>query len=103
MKTSIFFNEKPVRTLASLAQKDKMWYASMLCKETDTTYPHMMTILSKFIDEGLIESEEQGRIKIIKLTAHGEDLALDMQNLLRRMERGAAKSEPAKEDEKAKK
>ena len=103
MKSSIFFNEKPVRTLASLAQKDKVWYASMLCKETDTTYPHMMTILSKFTDEGLIESEGQGRIKIIKLTSHGEDLALDMQNLLRRMDRKVPKPEKKEEEEKTEK
>jgi predicted transcriptional regulator len=84
----VFFNEKPVKTLATLAKKDRVWYPSMICKEIDCTYPHMMTILKTFKSEGLIITEEQGRIKIVRLTEHGEDLARDFENVIRRIDKG---------------
>jgi predicted transcriptional regulator len=87
MITPIFFKEKPLRTLVSLAKKDRVWYASMLCKEIDCTYPHMMKVLQMFETEGLVESEGQGRIKIIRLTDKGEDLARDFETVLRRIEK----------------
>lgn len=88
MLTPMFFNEKPVKTLAALAKKDRVWYPSMICKEIDCTYPHMMSILSTFESEGLIKSEAQGRIKIVKLTEYGEDLARDFETVLRRLDKG---------------
>lgn len=87
MITPIFFKEKPLRTLVALAKKERIWYASMLCKETDCTYPHMMKVLDMFSQMGLIESEEQGRINITKLTEKGEDLAKEFENILRRIEK----------------
>ena len=79
--------EKPVRTLVSLAKKDRVWYASMLCKEIDCTYPHMINILNTFENEGLTESEGQGRIRVIRLTEKGEDLAHDFENVIRRVQK----------------
>jgi predicted transcriptional regulator len=87
MLTPVFFIMKPVKTLACLAKKDRVWYPSMICKEIDCTYPHMMSILSTFEENGLIVSENQGRIRIIKLTALGEDIAHDFENILRRFEK----------------
>ena len=87
MITPIFFKEKPLRTLVCLAKKDRVWYASMLCKEIDCTYPHMMKVLQMFDEHGLTETEGSGRIKIIRLTEKGEDLAKDLENVLRRMEK----------------
>ena len=87
MLNRVFFNQKPVKTLASLAREDRVWYASMLCKEIDCTYPHMMNILQGFEQAGLISTEGQGRIKIIRLTEFGEDLARDLQTVLRRIQK----------------
>lgn len=87
MIDGVFLKEKPVRTLVALAKKDRVWYASMLCKETDCTYPHMINILRAFESEGLVETEAQGRIKIIELTEKGEDLAHDFENVIRRIQK----------------
>ncbi len=87
MITTIFFKEKPLRTLVSLADNEKVWYASMLCKETDCTYPHMLKILGMFEKEGLVRAEGQGRIRIVRLTEKGEDLATEVKALLRRIEK----------------
>ena len=83
----IFLKKKPAKTLVSLMKKDRVWYASMLCKEVDCTYPHMINILSSFENEGLVETEGQGRIKIIRLTPKGEDLAHDFENVMRRIQK----------------
>src|SRR3989338_1059771 len=87
MISALFFKQKPVRALASLAQKDSVWYASMLCKEIDCTYPHLTNLLKEFERQNLITTTGQGRIKIIELTDTGDDLAHDLENLLRRMDK----------------
>ena len=87
MLRGFFFNPKPALALASLAKKDRVWYASMLAKEIDCTYPHIVNIVKTLEDAGLISTEGQGRIKIIRLTQNGEDLAHDVENILRRMDR----------------
>jgi len=92
MLTNVFFKEKPARALAALAKKDREWYASMLSKEIDCTYPHVINTLALFEEAGLITTKEQGRINIIKLTDAGEDLAHDLEGVLRRLERMDSKS-----------
>ena len=87
MIDGVFLKEKPVKTLVALVKKDRVWYASMLCKEIDCTYPHMINVLNTFESEGLIESEGQGRIKIITLTEKGEDLAHDFEGVIRRIQK----------------
>ncbi|MFW5895467.1 MAG: hypothetical protein ACOCT9_01855 [archaeon] len=87
MLPPIFFKEKPVYALAQLANDEKVWYASLLAKEIDCTRPHMNNIMDKFKEKGLVETEEEGRVKKITLTSQGEDLAMEFQNILRRMER----------------
>jgi len=93
MLTSVFFKEKPARALAALSKKDKSWYASMLAKEINCTYPHLVNTLAVFEEAGLITTESQGRINVIKLTDIGEDLAHDMEGLIRRLERVETKAE----------
>lgn len=87
MLSPLFFKEKTVLALAHLANDEKVWYGSLLAKEIDCTYPHMVNILHKFKEYGLIDTEEEGRVKRINLTPQGEDLAIEFQNILRRMER----------------
>jgi DNA-binding MarR family transcriptional regulator len=87
MLTNVFFKEKPAKALAALAKKDRNWYAAMLSKEIDCTYPHLINTLATFEQAGLITTEMQGRINVIRLTDAGEDLAHDIEGLLRRLER----------------
>ena len=87
MLTNVFFKEKPAKALAALAKKDRNWYAAMLSKEIDCTYPHLINTLTTFEQAGLIKTEMQGRINVIRLTDAGEDLAHDLEGLLRRLER----------------
>ncbi len=50
-------------------------YASSLAKVVDCTYSHVVKILQEMQKAGLILFEKQGRLKILKLTKKGEDIA----------------------------
>jgi len=81
---SLLLHEKPVLTILSLKGKEK--YASVLAKETNCTYTHTLKILSLFEKYGLISSEKDGRINKIKLTEKGEELAHDLEGIVRHLE-----------------
>ncbi|MBN1159972.1 MAG: hypothetical protein JXA43_01900 [Candidatus Diapherotrites archaeon] len=84
---SVLLHAKPAKTLLCLRDGGKTWYASMLTKEVDCTYPHMIKILNDFQDIGIVITEKRGRTKIIKLTDAGEDLARDLEGLMKRLEK----------------
>jgi len=69
----LFLRAKPTKILVSLRKSPK--YATILSKEVDCTYSHTVKLLDLFKNFGLVEFEKKGRIKIVKLTDIGEDLA----------------------------
>jgi DNA-binding MarR family transcriptional regulator len=69
----LFFRNKQVKLLTSLKSGPK--YATILSKEVDCTYSHTVKLLDQFKSFGLVDFEKKGRIKIIKLTNDGEELA----------------------------
>jgi len=76
---------KPVGILLALADSPEK-YASIVAKEVDCTYPHTLKILSIYEKHGLVEFEKEGRIKRVKLTGKGEEIAHDLAGLTRRLE-----------------
>jgi len=76
----LFFRSKPTQLLLSL--KDGPKYATILSKEIDCTYSHTMKILDNFKKFGLVEFEKKGRIKMIKLTSNGEEIAKSLEATL---------------------
>lgn len=69
----LFLRPKPVKILISLKNGPK--YATILSKEVDCTYSHTVKLLDQFKGFGLVDFEKKGRIKIVKLTEEGQDLA----------------------------
>lgn len=69
----LFLRTKPVKLLTSLRSGPK--YATILSKEVDLTYSHTVKLLDQFKNYNLVDFEKKGRIKIIKLTSDGDDLA----------------------------
>jgi len=76
----LFFRSKPTQLLLSLRTGPK--YATILSKEIDCTYSHTMKLLNNFERLGLVEFEKKGRIKMIKLTSKGEEIAKSLENTL---------------------
>ena len=93
----VFLHLKPAKILVGLKRGKKPKYASILSKEADCTYSHTVKILNTLEEHGLIEFEKQGRRKIINLTEEGEDMAYDMESLLRKIERSNKEEDESSE------
>ena len=57
-------------------------YATILSKDVDCTYSHTVKLLDQFKIFGLVSFEKKGRIKIVKLTPDGEELAHSLEGAL---------------------
>jgi len=76
----LFLRLKPVKMLVMLRNGPK--YATVLSKNIDVTYSHTVKLLDLFNDLGLVEFEKKGRIKMVKLTRVGEEVAKALDNAL---------------------
>lgn len=61
--------------LVALKKVSKVRYGSILAKEVDCTYSHAVKILQILQELGLVVFEKKGRIKLIRLTKKGTDIA----------------------------
>ena len=61
--------------LVTLKKISRARYGSILAKEVDCTYSHSVKILQTLKKMGLVTFEKQGRIKLIKLTKKGLEIA----------------------------
>tara|TARA_Y100000310_G_C20339496_1_gene649113 strand:+ start:323 stop:589 length:267 start_codon:yes stop_codon:yes gene_type:complete len=77
----IFFRRKPALMLVSLKKNNRMRYGSVLAKEVDCTYSHAVKILQTLESLKLVEFERKGRIKLIRLTKKGRDVADAIENI----------------------
>ncbi len=83
---SLLLHKKPAGIILSLRDKEKK-YPTVLSKENDCTYTHTLKILQELKDYGLVEFEKDGRIKFVKLTELGIDVAHNLEGLVRYLER----------------
>lgn len=80
---NLFLHPKPVKMLVSL-RSDNIKYATQVSKSVDCTYSHTVKVLEMFKDMGLVQFEKKGRIKMIKLTDSGTDVAQDFETIRRK-------------------
>lgn len=92
----LFLHRKPVGIVISLMDSDGK-YASILSKENDCTYTHTLKILTNLQNYGIVEFKKEGRIKGVKLTSAGEDIAHELEGLVRHLERRSGKIPDNKE------
>ncbi len=71
----VFFRKKPALMLIALKRSSRARYGSVLAKEIDCTYSHAVKILQGMEKLGLVNFEKAGRIKLIKLTKKGGEVA----------------------------
>ena len=79
----LFLHPKPVKMLTSLKSED-IKYATQVSKVVDCTYSHTVKVLETFRRLGLVVFEKKGRIKIVRLTEDGLDIALDFEGIRRK-------------------
>ncbi|MFH1801831.1 MAG: winged helix DNA-binding protein [archaeon] len=78
---NIFFRRKPAMMLVALKRVARIRYGSVLAKEVDCTYSHAVKILQSLERLGLVGFEKKGRIKLIKLTKKGTEVAENIENI----------------------
>ena len=71
----VFFREKPAMMLVELKNADSQVYASVLAKQIDCTYSHVVKILQEMQKAELINFKKEGRLKLLELTKKGNDVA----------------------------
>lgn len=79
----IFFRRKPAMMLVALKRIARVRYGSVLAKEVDCTYSHAVKILQSLEKLGLVMFEKKGRIKLIRLTKKGQEIAENIENVRR--------------------
>lgn len=79
----LFLRKKPVRLLLNIKLGGTK-YVSVLAKEVDCTYSHTVKLLDIFRSVGLVVFEKKGRIKFVKLTKDGTELATNFEAVLRK-------------------
>ncbi len=103
----LFLREKPARILLSLKMAKIPVYATILSKEADCTYSHTIKILDVLEKMGLVVFDKQGRIKGIKLTDDGWNIAHDIEAVQKKLtqveEKHAKRVAKAAKKDKAKK
>lgn len=77
----LFFRRKPALMLIALKKVSRAKYGSVLAKEVDCTYSHAVKILQILEELGLVVFEKKGRIKIIKLTKKGTQVADNIESI----------------------
>ena len=81
----IFFRRKPALMLVALKKVSKARYGSVLAKEVDCTYSHAVKILQTLEQLSLVSFEKKGRIKLIKLTKKGQEVAENIDAIRRQL------------------
>ena len=83
----LFLREKPAKIFLGLkTTKEQNIYTTILSKQADCTYSHTVKILSSLNKLGLVEFEKTGRIKTVKLTSDGWDVAHNLEAIMKKFE-----------------
>jgi len=77
----VFFREKPAMMLVELKNANSSVYASVLAKQIDCTYSHVVKILQEMQKAELINFKKEGRLKLFELTKKGQQIASNIENI----------------------
>ena len=67
--------------LVELKNANANVYASILAKQIDCTYSHVVKILQEMQKAELIKFKKEGRLKLLELTTKGEDIARNIESI----------------------
>src|SRR3989338_5818286 len=81
----VFFREKPALMLVELKNANANVYASVLAKQIDCTYSHVVKILQEMQKADLINFKKEGRLKLLELTKKGKDIASNIESIRTRL------------------
>ena len=67
--------------LVELKNANTNVYASVLAKQIDCTYSHVVKILQEMHKADLINFKKEGRLKLLELTKKGKDIAGNIESI----------------------
>lgn len=67
--------------LVELKNANANVYASVLAKQIDCTYSHVVKILQEMQKAELIRFKKEGRLKLLELTKKGSDIASNIESI----------------------
>lgn len=79
---NMFLQKIPTKILVELKESHEPTYTSQISKSVDCTYSHTVKVLDEMHALGLIEFERNGRLKLVKLTNKGNQLAQKIDKLI---------------------
>ncbi len=83
---ALFLREKPAKLILALKAADKKpKYVNRISKEIDCTYSHIIRLLDKLEEMGLVKFTKVKRVKYVELTEPGKDLAIELESVVRRL------------------
>lgn len=85
MLKRLFVHEKTVKILLKILEAEengKKAYPMLIAKEVNSPYSYVSKILNEFEKFAIVESEFEGRTKVLKLTKEGRKIAKLLKDLL---------------------
>ena len=67
--------------LVELKNANNTVYASVLAKQIDCTYSHVVKILQEMQKADLINFKKEGRLKLLELTKRGREVANNIETI----------------------
>ncbi len=77
---NLFLQEKPAKILILLKKENKPLYTAIISREINGTYAHTLNVLAELERLKLVSFKETGRIKLVRLTELGVEVAQAIQN-----------------------
>ncbi len=75
VEENVFLQDKPVKVIIFMKEEDKPVNQTIISKNIDSTYSHTLKILNRLKEIKLVQFEETGRLKMVKLTEMGRAAA----------------------------
>lgn len=80
----LLLRKKPAKLLTSLNTEEHK-YVTVLAKEIDCTYSHVVKLLDIFAKLGIVRYKKEGRVKYIALTDEGKEIAKTLETLIKKL------------------
>lgn len=79
--------EKPAEILVFIGRDNEPKYVTQISKAVDCTFSHVIRLLETFRDLALVEFQKVGRMKLVRLTPDGRDIAHDLAGVMMKIKR----------------
>ncbi|MEM4633837.1 MAG: winged helix-turn-helix domain-containing protein [Candidatus Anstonellaceae archaeon] len=93
MVKEFFLKVKPSTILLLLKDTQQSWYPSKLARSSNSSYVHTVNFLRQLRKANIVTMEKKGRQAQYKLTEKGMQLALSLDDFIRKCEFALAEAE----------